>query len=90
MPQRKNAVKRMRQDKKRHQRNLSLKNNLKRTLKKIHTLLNAKNAEEAQKFLKELISKLDRAIGKKLIHKNKAARLKSRLTRKITALGKKT
>ncbi|MFZ5800339.1 MAG: 30S ribosomal protein S20 [Candidatus Omnitrophota bacterium] len=90
MPQRRNAIKKMRQDKKRRERNLKLKNNLKKAIKKIHTLINAKNAEEAGKFFKELISKLDRAIGQKLIHKNKAARLKSRLSRKISSLGKKT
>jgi len=83
MPQRRNAIKRLRQDKKRHLRNLKLKADLKKTVKKLRSLLAEKNIEEAKKFFKDLTAKLDKAIFKKIIHKNTASRLKSRLGKKL-------
>lgn len=86
MPQRRNAVKRLRQDKKRHAHNLKLKDGLKKTLKKFHSLLAAKNKGEGEAFFKQLSSQLDRAIFKKIIHQNRASRLKSRLSKKLAKL----
>jgi len=82
MPRRRNAVKRLRQDKKRHTRNLKLKSELKKAVKKFRALLDGKNVDEIKKSFKELTAKLDRAISQKVIHKNTASRLKSRLSRR--------
>jgi small subunit ribosomal protein S20 len=84
MPQRRNAIKRLRQDKKRHAHNLKLKSELKKAVKKFHSLLSEKNLEEAKQFFKQLTSKLDKAIFKKIIHKNTASRIKSRLHKRLT------
>jgi small subunit ribosomal protein S20 len=83
MPQRRNAVKRLRQDKKRHALNLKHKNDLKKAVKQFLSLLDAKNLEEAKKFFKQLTVKIDRAVFRKTIHKNKAGRLKSRLSKRM-------
>ena len=86
MPQRRNAIKRLRQDKKRRLHNLSLKAELKKAIKKFHSLLAAKNKEEAKAFFEKLTSQLDRAIFKKIIHQNRANRLKSRLSKRLAKL----
>jgi small subunit ribosomal protein S20 len=83
MPKRKAAVKRLRVDKKRHLRNLKIKNELKKTLKKLQALLSAKNTNEAKANLGKVFSLLDKAAKKKIIHPNTANRKKSRLARKV-------
>lgn len=86
MPQRKAAVKRLRVDKKRRLRNLKIQRDLKKTLKKLQSLLAAKNTEEAKKALQETISKLDKAASKGIISKNTASRKKSRLTIRLNKI----
>lgn len=83
MPRRKNAVKRLRQDKKRHSRNLKIKQVLKRTLKKFQTLISAKNINEAKTLLVKVYSMLDKAAKKRIIHPNLAKRKKSRLAKRL-------
>ena len=79
MPQRKCAVKRLRADKKRRLQNIKAKNDLKKSLKKLQSLLAAKKTDEAQQALKEATSQLDKAAQKGIIGKNTANRRKSRL-----------
>lgn len=83
MAKRRAAVKRLRVDKKRHAKNLIIKRELKKALKKFQALVNAKNITEAKSFLKEIFSVLDKAAKKKIIHPNLANRKKSRLARKV-------
>jgi small subunit ribosomal protein S20 len=67
-----------------NQRNRADRSQMKKIVKDIRA---SKSKVEAEKLLKEAIGVIDKAAGKKLIHKNKAARDKSRLTthvRKIT------
>ena len=80
MPQRKNAIKSLRVDKKKRLRNLRIKNDLKKSLKDFQRLIAAKNTQDAKKSLNECISKLDKAARKELIAKNTASRKKSQLT----------
>lgn len=47
----------------------------------------AKSAPESKEAVLSAISELDQAAGKGVIHKNNAARLKSRLMKKLAALG---
>jgi small subunit ribosomal protein S20 len=79
MPQRKCAAKRLRIDKKRKAHNLELKNNLKKELKGLRALIAQGKKDEASKRIPQAFSLLDRAVTKGLIHKNTAARRKSRL-----------
>ncbi len=83
MPRRRTSRKKIRVDKKRHLRNLKIKQALKKTLKKFFGLLSAKNAEEAKKFIKQVFSQLDKAAKKKIIHPNTASRKKSRLMKRL-------
>lgn len=71
------AKKKMRQDKKRRLTNLKVLNELK------ETILQAKKTPSAE-ALKRAYSAISRAAKKKILHKNKAARLKSRLAKKIS------
>lgn len=47
-----------------------------------------KKADEAKNLLKAIVSKLDKAASKGIIHKNAAARKASRLTKKLSVLFK--
>lgn len=83
MPRRKAAVKRMRVDKRKHLRNLKVKNELKKAIKKFQSLLTAKNVSEAKTFLKKVFSLFDKAAKKRIVHPNTASRKKSRLSRRL-------
>lgn len=81
MPHRRTAVKSLRKDKKRRHRNLKIKRDLKKAIKKLRACLTAKNVPEAKTLLSEVFSKLDKAAKKGIIKKNNASRKKSRLSR---------
>jgi len=76
MPITKSAIKKQRADKKRTLRNLPITGRVKSALKKVRVDLNPK-------AMKELQSAMDRAVKKSLIPKHRAARLKSRVAKKI-------
>jgi len=84
MPNRRAAVKRLRVDKKRHQRNLIIKREIKKALKKFQALFIAKNLTEAKASLGKIYSLLDKAAQKKIMHPNTANRKKSRLASKVS------
>jgi len=79
----KSAQKRARQTVKRTDRNKKFKVIIKGALKKVHAI-KEKPAAEAE--LKKTVAILDRAATKRIMHKNKAANLKSKLTKKINKL----
>ena len=84
MPRRRTSVKKTRADKKKHQRNLTIKQQLKRSMKKFLTLLSAKNVSEAKELLKKIFSQLDKAAKKQVIHSSTASRKKSRLAKRLS------
>ncbi len=83
MPQHKSAEKRVRQSETRRQRNVQKKSKLKTAIKKVRS---ADDKETARKQLIETTGILDRMARKGLIHKNKAANLKSKLTRAVNGI----
>jgi len=83
MPRRRTSLKRNRADKKRHLRNLKIKRELKKALKKFQALLSAKNITESKAYLSKIFSHLDKAAKKRVIHPNTAKRRKSRLARRL-------
>ncbi|HDZ76722.1 MAG TPA: 30S ribosomal protein S20 [Candidatus Omnitrophica bacterium] len=85
MPQRKTKLKSMKLDKIRRLRNRKIKQNLNAAIKKYLTLASANDIEQAKKALREVMSKLDKAAKKNIIHKNTASRRKSRLSAKLKA-----
>jgi len=84
MPRRRTSIKQQRKDKTRHLRNLKVKQELKKTLKKFQALISTKKLDEAKAFLGKVFSQLDKAAKKKIIHPKTAYRKKSRLAKKLT------
>ena len=82
----KSALKRMRQDEKRHLRNVSVRSALKTHTKHVESLVAQKNAAQVEVVFRKAISAFDKAAGKGIIHPNKAARKKAALSRKVHAL----
>jgi small subunit ribosomal protein S20 len=81
------AKKRAKQAEKNRARNAGQRSNLRTFIKKILAAVNAGDKEQAQTAFKTAAPIIDAAVNKGLIHKNKAARSKSRLHAKVKALG---
>jgi small subunit ribosomal protein S20 len=77
------AKKRARQAEQRRQRNVSQRSMLRTYIKKVVTAIESGNQAEAQTAYQAAVPIIDRMVGKGLIHKNKAARHKSRLNAHI-------
>ncbi|MDP4097022.1 30S ribosomal protein S20 [Paenibacillus terreus] len=86
MPNIKSAVKRVKTSEKRRALNASQKSALRTAVKAADTALANNEAETAAAAFKAASTKLDKAVTKGLIHKNAAARKKSRLAKKLNAL----
>ncbi|MCL4109071.1 UNVERIFIED_CONTAM: hypothetical protein GTU68_032194 [Idotea baltica] len=81
MPNTKNAKKALRQSLVRRLRNRSQRTSLRNAVKAARTAAVAGDGDAAQTAFRFATKKLDQAAAKNLIHKNKAARLKSRLSK---------
>ncbi len=79
----KSALKRYRQSLKRRERNRKVKGGIRKGTKRIYMALEAGDIETAREWLQITIKRLDKAAEKGIIHKNNAARRKSRLTRMV-------
>lgn len=82
------AVKNIRKSRKRNAINRARRSQLRTEIRKIRSLLEGKKTDEAQGALKRSVSVIDRAVSKGVLHRNAAARHKSRLMRRMAALGK--
>jgi len=80
------ARKRARQAEKHRQHNASLRSMLRTSIKKVGYAIEAGNKEEAESAYKAAVPVIDGMARKGLIHKNKAARHKSRLNAQVRAL----
>ena len=80
------AKKRARQNEKARKHNAGLRSMARTYLKKVDAAIEAGDAEQAKAAFAAAVSVLDRIADKGIIHKNKAARHKSRLNSKIKAL----
>lgn len=81
MPITQSAKKALRQNIRRRERNLKKKDELKSVIKRYKKLISVKDKAAAEKELPLVFKKLDKAAKTDLIKKNKASRLKSRLSR---------
>ena len=88
MPNTKTAEKANRQNIRRKIRNVKQKDTLKETIKDYKKLVAAKKHDEVEAQLSLVFKKLDKAAKTNLIKKNKASRLKSRLSKKIATPAK--
>ncbi|MGB0448964.1 MAG: 30S ribosomal protein S20 [Porticoccaceae bacterium] len=82
------AKKRARQNEKRRQHNASLRSMVRTYLKKVDAAIAAGVQADAQEAYASAVPVLDRMADKGIIHKNKAARHKSRLNAQVKALSK--
>jgi small subunit ribosomal protein S20 len=80
------ATKRARQAENRRQRNASQRSELRSSIKKVFAAIRSGNSEAALQAYRKAVPVIDSAVGKGLIHQNKAARHKSRLNQHIRAL----
>jgi small subunit ribosomal protein S20 len=86
MPNLKTSIKDLRQNERRKEYNDRLRNRIKRSVKKYNTLIAEENKAEAEKTLPTVFKTLDKAAKKNVIKKEKADRIKSRLTKKLNKL----
>ncbi|MCY4563036.1 MAG: 30S ribosomal protein S20 [Gammaproteobacteria bacterium] len=80
------ARKRARQAEKRRRHNASRRSMVRTYIKKVQAAIDENDADAANAALVTAIPVIDRMAAKGILHKNKAARHKSRLTAAIAAL----
>ena len=81
------AIKRAKQSVNRRMRNRQVRSHLRTSMKKLRGAVADKDQATAQSLLPLTISDIDRTARKGTIHRNTAARYKSRLTRLVNTLG---
>lgn len=84
MPNTKSAIKRLRQSERRRQRNKAVRSRLRTAIKRVRS---ATEPEPATEAYRDAVKLLDRAANRGLIHKNNAARSKSRLAAHVKQVG---
>lgn len=80
------SKKRARQAVVRRSRNVSLRSMVRTYIKKVQAAIEAKNYDDAQAALVQAAPYIDKMVTKGVMHKNKAARTKSRLNTAVLAL----
>ncbi len=83
MPNIKSAIKRVKTNNERRAQNASVKSSMRTAVKNVDALVTVNELDKAKTALVEANKKLDKAARNGLIHKNTAARQKSRLTKKV-------
>ena len=89
MPNTESAKKRMRQDAKRHSRNLWRKRRIKDQVKSFLKAVHDGNVATAQGEFSKTCSVLDKIAATGTIHRNTASRRKSRLSKRLKAMQQK-
>ena len=83
MPKLKSSKKRLRQNYRARLRNRGVRSLMRSSIKKIQT---AQGREQAEALLPEVVSVIDKTAKKGVIHRNTAARFKSRLVRQVNSM----
>jgi small subunit ribosomal protein S20 len=86
MPIIKSSIKDLRRTERRTARNRAAQGKLRSTLKRARTAIAAGQSDAAQQAVAAALPVIDRAPGKGILHKNAAARHKSRLMRRLAKL----
>ncbi len=82
----KSQIKRNKQNERRHQRNKSVKSELKTAVRKFREAADAGDKDNAVQLGRDACRKLDKAASKGVIHKNQAANRKSSIAKRSAAL----
>ncbi|HJM99689.1 MAG TPA: 30S ribosomal protein S20 [Acidimicrobiales bacterium] len=80
----KGQIKRNRQNEKRRVKNKGVRSEINSRVKSVIT--NAESGTTESEDLKLAIKKIDKAVTKKILHKNTAARKKSRLVKRLNSI----
>ena len=80
------ARKRARQADKQRSHNASLRSTLRTAIKRVRQAIEAGDKTAAQSVFQQSVAVIDRIADKKIVHKNKTSRTKSRLSAQIKAL----
>lgn len=83
MPNIKGAIKRVRGNNRKRVVNTYVSSSMNTAIKKLERSIKEKDKELSKNNLNVALQRIDKAVNSKLVHKNKAARLKSRLTKKV-------
>ena len=83
MPNSASAKKRLRQNQARRLKNRSIKSSVRTAIRKVRTAVDTGDAEASTTAFQAATKQLDQAAAKNVIHANKAARTKSRLSKAI-------
>jgi len=86
MPNIKSAKKRILVSARRREENVLVNSSMKTAIKNVEKAVKANDKEKAQADLKIAFTRIDKAVVAKLVHPNKAARLKSRLTKSVNSM----
>ncbi|MBD1382082.1 30S ribosomal protein S20 [Metabacillus arenae] len=86
MPNIKSAIKRTKTSEERRAQNATLKSSMRTAVKKVEALVVNKDADNAKAALVDATKKIDKAAQSGIIHKNTAARSKSRLTKSVNGI----
>ncbi len=85
MPNTASAKKRLRQNDKRRAHTRSLRSRMRTQLRKVREAVESGDSDKAQAEFRIASKRVDQAAAKNLIHKNAAARSKSRLSKLVKA-----
>ncbi len=83
MPNIKGAIKRVRGNNRKKDVNTIVRSSMSTAIKKFEKAVKENDKDTAAKGLNVALQRIDKAVNSKLVHRNKAARLKSRLTKKL-------
>ena len=86
MANHKSAEKRVRQNAKRKEINRNNRSKLRTSIKKLRAAVASSDKGVSTELLNPTVSLIDKAVNKGIIHRNTAARYKSRLTKHVTEL----
>lgn len=86
MPNIKSAKKRILVSARRREENILVNSSMKTAIKNVEKDVKANDKEKAMADLKIAFTRIDKAVVTKLVHPNKAARLKSRLTKSVNSM----
>ena len=87
MASHKSAIKRQKQDLKKHERNKSVRSMLKTLSKKVEQAVEAKTADTAKDALVKAMKAYDKAASAGIVHRTTASRKISRLSTKVGKIG---
>lgn len=84
----KSAIKNQRKTRRRNLVNRARRSQLRTSLKKMKRLIGKKDVKAVKETIVETVSAIDKAVRKGILHRNAAARRKSRMMKRLNAMEK--